>query len=279
MLFYSILKSLLFMSVSPGSTNPHQPAIEDPRLSLEALVELSRDSLAPLLPHLVQGELLGSWCSYVIDSAIQQLYGWKDPQGQHLYWWLDTESEVTVRSWLETGSRGIAMSWHLAVATAYFSAANAWFAPDLEDRYVARRHTYERAHCRLIDCGANHGLALDLSLVLEAGSDPLEVILAQLDDQVSISSEVISLADIRTGIPQVLAGSPPGEWLPPFHNGCSWILLQVERHERPSLQELAPRLLLEAIRAWRQQSAQQLTAHWLQVYSASRAASQAAVDG
>jgi hypothetical protein len=266
------------MTASPGSPDPQLPAVEDPRLSLEAFVEMSRGSLAPLLSHLVQGDLLGSWCGYVIDSAVQQFYGWKHPEGQHLYWWLDTDSEATVRSWLEQGSRGIAMTWHMAVATAYFSAANAWFAPDLEDRYVARRHVHERAHCRLIDCGPNQGLALDLSLALEADPDQLEAILAPLGDQLRLSTEVISLADIRSGIPQVLAGSPPGEWLPPFHNGASWILLQVERHERPTLQELAPRLLLEAIRAWRQQRCQQLTAHWLQVYSASQATSQAAVD-
>jgi len=254
-----------------GSPCVHQPELGDPRLSFEALVELSSGSLAPMLNHLVKGDLLVKWCSYIIDCAVQRLYGWDCPESRHLYWWLDTESEETVLSWLDVGHRNISRLWHMAVATAYFSAANAWFAPNLEDIYVARRHAYETTKCRLIDCGDNHGLALDLSIMIETSTDELEAIVAPLGDQLRVSTEVISLADIRTGIPQILAGSPPGEWLPPFHNGVSWILLQVECHERPMFDELAPRLLLEAIRAWRQQSCQQLTAHWLQVYSASQA--------
>lgn len=245
-------------------------ASPDPRLSSPKLINLSQALIAPLLQHLIQANLLFAWCQYLVDSAVQQLHGWEQPDLRHLYWWLDTESESTVNEWMKQGCRRQAVNWHLAVATAYFSAANSWYGAELEDRYVANRHNYEVAHCRLIDCGSNRGLALELNLALEASPLEHEAIVAPFLNQVHLTREVISLSDISSGIPQLLAGSPPGAWLPPFHNGLSWILLQVEHHERPSLQETAPRLLREAILSWRQQRTQELSAHWMQQFTATK---------
>jgi hypothetical protein len=234
----------------------------DVTLTLETLQAASEPIVRPLLSHLIRTETLLGWCTYVVDSAVQQSFPWQEPDLAHLCWWHQIPDELAMRHWLESGYRQLNLGWHMAVASSYYSAAGTWFGQELETLYVGQRHRYERAHCLVIHCGNDRGLALEISIALEAAANQ-EAYLQSLPQAASISRETISLADISAGIPQMLAGSPAGDWLPPFHNGQEWILLQLERIERPSLQELSPRLLRETIQTWRQNQAKQLASHWL----------------
>lgn len=246
------------MSVSPSVPPPGTITI-----SAQALQAASEPIVGPLLSHLIRTETLLGWCAYVVDSAVQQSFPWQDPELAHLFWWHQLPDELAMRHWLEGGYRQLNLGWQMAVASAYYSAAGAWFGQELEALYVGQRHRYEQAHCLVVHCGSDRGLALEISIALEAGPSEQEAYLQKLPRAASSSRESISLADISAGIPQMLAGSPPGEWLPPFHNGQEWILLQLERIERPSLQELSPRLLRETIQTWRQDQAKQLASHWI----------------
>lgn len=236
------------------------------------LVELSAPSIGLLGQHFVRSGCLVEWCSYVIDSAVQQAFAWSEPDRQHFLWWYNFESELEVSNWLDKICNKTSLNWHLSVSSAYYSAANKWYSSHLEDLYVNRRHAYESAHCNLIDCMGNQGLAVEISNLLDSSDiEPAEM-LQSVGDRAKLSSLSVSLSDISSGIPQILAGCPPGEWLPPFQYGNSWILLQLVRHERPTRQEMAPQLLREAIQSWRQQRCHQLVDHWLQALNISQAA-------
>ena len=219
--------------------------------------------IGPLLPYLLQSETLNVCCAHFIDSSVQQLYRWDRPDETHLCWWHNLKNEEAARNWLGYSERKITLDWHLAVASGYFSAAYSWYLECIEDLYVSDRKNHEFAHCSVLNCGQNHGLALELSISLESRDKQEHDDLSELPVGVTKQSETVSLADISTGIPQILAGSTSGEWLPPFHNGDSWLLLRVDRIERPSLSELKPVLLRQSMRKWRNQKIKDLTESWL----------------
>ncbi|CAE20267.1 hypothetical protein PMT_0092 [Prochlorococcus marinus str. MIT 9313] len=243
------------MSTSMRSVQPGQSTID----YLDQIIEDNSEKiLSSLVLHHLQAATLSDWCSYVIDSSIEQQFHWDDPQEAHLHWWNSISDTSAMSEWLEQSFNQYCLKWRTAVSSAYYSASIAIYEEQLESLYIEKRNSYEYAHCKIFDFGSNRGLALEMSVAAESGSD----INKDLQD-INQATEKISLADISNGIPSILASTSPGDWLPPFFNGVSWLLLQVEQIERPSLKELAPILLRDACQAWREEKTQSLTAYWI----------------
>jgi len=207
--------------------------------------------------HHLRASTLHDWCAYIVDASIEHEFHWKEPQEEHLRWWFDLVDPDAFKAWVNTTNNSQSVEWYKSISSSYYTASQAMFSDQIESLYVERRTNYEKVHCHVYDCGSSHGVAIETSVAIESGKD-----IESLLERFPHNSEAISLADISQGIPQILASTSPGEWLPPFFNGVSWILLQASRVERPSLSDLKITLFRDVCKEWRESKVLNLVSYW-----------------
>lgn len=243
---------------SPTNLSGNSTSISDSFIEAVSEVVFSGSAIYHL-----QAGTLPDWCGFCVDSAIERHYHWQEPLQQYLCWWHALDANNEMKKWIEKPLNFHALQWHLAVASSYYTAAIELFSDQLEEIYVEKRINYETATCDVLDFGDNKGLALEVAIALDESGLSLTEVSSITSTPLAVKTETLSLADISNGAPQVLAGSQPGEVLPPFYNGISWVLIQVSSFSRPTFDQLSAPLLRDSMREWRTERINTLVTTWI----------------
>jgi len=195
--------------------------------------------------------LTESLCEYGLDMFVLNLCPWSSPTTENLMWWMGLSTSEDLEKWLSEEQNKASYQWHLSLSSSYYSLANNLFKDDINEIFITKRSLYECAECILLDFGTNEGLCLEASLLIEESSYTEVQILDDFSAEVKIYRDKISLADITSGIPQILSTGEEGEWFPPVCNGKNWILMKLVKIDRPSIADIYPSLLRESVKSWR----------------------------
>lgn len=235
------------MSITPYlAQEPPNPAE-----TAKTIRAFSAGIIDPLRPHLSRFNNFEPWLTYCLDTWLVHNFPVSNPILENFCWLQQIDDQTQLDRWLTANPHHQRIiGWQMSVATATHEAAQTWFEPSIEGLYLEHANQHHKAFCDAINCGQSQGLALELYATLQAGQQ-------SFDDAgqhaVILHDQQVLLNDLTSGVAQLLASIKPGELLPPFFNGESWLILKLGRRELPTIESLAPLLLRNAIQVWRQQ--------------------------
>lgn len=222
-----------------------------PDVIAKQLRAFSAGIIDPLRPHLLRFDSFEPWLSYCLDTWLVHNFDVINPSLECFCWLQQIDDQSQLDRWLTANPHHQrSIGWQMSVATATHQAAQTWLAPGIEGIYLEQANHHHKAFCDAINCGQSQGLALELYATLQADKQSFDD--AGLKAPI-LHEQQVSLNDLTSGVAQLLASIKPGELLPPFFNGESWLILRLGRRELPTIESLAPLLLRNAIQAWRQQ--------------------------
>jgi len=235
------------MSNTPYSSQEAPPPAE----TAKQLRGFSAGIIDPLRPHLARFNSFEPWLTYCLDTWIVHNFPISNPIIENFCWLQQIDDQAQLDRWLTANSHHQrSIGWQISVASATHQAAQTWFGPGIEGTYLEQSHHHHKAFCDAIDCGQSQGLALELYATLQADQQSFDDAGQQA---LILHEQQVLLSDLTSGVAQLLASIKPGELLPPFFNGESWLILRLGRRELPTIESLTPLLLRNAIQAWRQQ--------------------------